>query len=285
MLLIISLLLTGAVTAASLPPQLGNVSKSEAHPPTYVNLWTRLYASNITGYHFTINYTKVPRILQGVTPQLKRPTDLEQDIIRKSEKVLLDPRTCPNDIAHCYQVRERNETANITGGRNYTAISSYQLPATRIKSFVCIGDDLDCVKSATNCYCPEAEVPPPPLLWQNGKCSDTTHLCMNSYGSFLLCEGNLSDCRAKYDVCGCGRRAACIAANNVCVNERNELTLCKGGISDCLGKYKSCYCGTDMMQFQTGCKSLIHSCTKNGKTFTCYGKFDTCALQADSCGC
>lgn len=282
--LLATFLLSGSVFAA------GDISVSDPHAPKYVNAFTRFYlekpaAMNVTGYNFTINYTKIPRVLQGETPQLPKPNDLEQDVVRKAGPVLLDPRTCPHDLAYCYQVLERNVTPNITAGSNYSRVSTYVLPSARIKNFVCIGDDAECVQSATNCYCPTISIGPPPIIWRNSGCSDTTHLCLNSYGSFKLCEGNLTSCREQYDSCGCGRRAACVSQRNACVNERNEIVLCAGGLSDCLAKYKTCYCGDEMLYYQLGCGEQIHSCEKDNRTFTCYGSFNGCALQADKCSC
>jgi hypothetical protein len=290
MIMRIALIFAVALLALSFvaASQLGNVSKSDTHKPTYVNTFTRFYATqNVTsGYKITINYTKVPRILQGRTPQLQKPRDLDADKVNSSGRIIMDPRTCPNDIAYCYQVRTHNGSKATAPGKNYTAVSTYVLPQSRIKSFVCVGDDIECVQSATHCYCPKTEVPPPPIVWPNSKCSDTTHLCLNSFGSFKLCEGNITQCREQYNLCGCGRRAACVSEKNTCINERNELTLCSAALPDCLARFKTCYCGNDMMElFQKGCSTSTHLCQKNNKTFTCYGKFEGCALQADRCEC
>lgn len=288
--IILSLLLITLtqVEARGLPPQVGNVSKSEAHAPTYLNPFTRLYFKNITGYNITINYTKVPRIEQGVRPRFSKPQGIAADAVASSQRILLDPRTCPNDLAFCYQVRNHSAAANTTPlGRNYSSLSTYQLPPRRIKTFVCIGDDLECVKSATSCYCPTEEIDQPPIVWgQDAKCSDRTHLCLDTFSSFKLCKGNLTDCQKQYNLCGCGVNAACIAATrNTCVNERNELVICESKLSDCLTKYKTCYCGDNMMPLQKGCATYTHKCERNGKPFVCNGKFEACALQADRCDC
>lgn len=283
--LVLAIILASAFSAAQMKT-VGNVTVSEKHQPTYITPYTRFYAANISGYNFTINYTKIPKVLRGTTPRLIRPTDLQQDLIRNRSSFKLDPRTCPNDIAMCYQVLERptNITPRSSIGANYTSVSSYLLPPARIKQYVCIGNDTACVAKSTSCYCPSFKVPEPPHLYSRGACTETTHLCLQTFGSFTLCRGNFTTCQQQYGACECGK-AACAAGRNTCVNERNELVMCKGGLGECLGKYKTCYCGPDLMLMQNGCTTRTHSCMKNNKTVLCHGKFESCALQHDKCDC
>jgi hypothetical protein len=307
LLFLISLIL---LSTLSITTEAGwnDISVSDTHGPTFVNSFTRFYVNqdiftilrnasaptinlsrhNPATYNVTINYTKVPKVLQGSQQKIIRPLDVQNDVLIHIGKIRFDPRTCPNDVAYCYQLRQhpQNETPILTPGRNYTSTSTYVLPPVRVKQYVCIGSDLECVDRSTGCSCPTERVPPPPNIWgSQGSCSDISHLCMNSYGSFVICTGNLTDCRAKYDACGCGRRAACVSTQNTCVNERDELTLCAGTMSDCLTKFKTCFCGPDMLVFQKGCTTRTHTCMKDNRTSVCSGTLAQCALNFDRCEC
>jgi hypothetical protein len=255
-----------------------NISISGTHKAKYLTPFSR-------PGNFTIHYKNLTKQEQGVTPRLQSPQDLEYDEVRSAAPVLLDPRTCPNDLAYCYQVIEHSQNRT-TFGKNYTAVSGYVLPATRIKTFVCVGNDTSCVRSATNCFCPAEKIPTPPLLLgSSGKCSSSTHLCQSSYGSFVMCNGNLTECQKHYTACGCGPTTSCAAGRNTCLNARNELVLCKGALSDCISKYSTCYCGADMIIFQKGCTTAAHQCIKDEKIYTCYGSLASCAPSFDKCDC
>gem|GEM_PF-5889776 len=274
------LLCLSAIVPEVLAAPLVNITVSAAHKPSE----KYLTPFNTPG-NFTINYSKVPKIFRGVTPIIPRYIDLELDTVRQFTPVRLDPRTCPNDLAYCYKVLEHTQNRT-TFGKNYTPVSSYLLPSVRIKQYVCIGNDTACVRSSTNCFCPEKIINPPPTIEpDSGRCSSESHLCMNSYGSFVKCDGNLTLCKQRYDVCGCGMFTACVAQMNTCVNTRNELVKCKGTMPACLQNYRTCYCGPDMMFFQSGCTSWSHTCTRGNKTSVCYGAFASCALNFDKCDC
>lgn len=286
-------LLIAALIASTLihAVAVGDVKIGEKHDPKYVNAFTRFYSKNQTAiatYNFTINYSKTPKILVGVTPTLVRPGDLQKDVIRNAGNVRLDPRTCPNDVAYCYQVRENNASMappNLDRGNNYSALSSYALPQSRIKTYVCVGNDTGCISQSTNCFCPKQEVPPPPYVWGRGKCDDARHLCLDTYGSFKICEGNLSFCQTQHVKCGCGRQSVCVSQRNTCLNERNELVICAGGLADCLGKYTTCFCGQGMLQLQEGCTTKNHVCSRANRTTICHGSLADCALKFDKCNC
>jgi hypothetical protein len=258
----------------------GNVvAKTGSHPPNE----SYLTAFNRPG-NYTINVTHVPGVVRGVTPRLSWPKDITFDVIRNPGTVHMDPRTCYNDLVYCYQVIDRQPENRTTFGKNYTGLSSYLLPPVRVRTFVCIGDDAACVRSATNCYCPSETVVPFTMTNERGKCSSDVHLCTNSYSSLVVCTGNLSDCQRRYLTCGCGTQA-CISEKNTCMNTRNELMLCSGSIVDCLKKYGSCFCGPDMMGFQQGCKTTAHTCMKGNTTAFCSGSLNACAPQFDWCDC
>jgi hypothetical protein len=259
-----------------------NITKSAVHAPTYITPFTR--SANIT-----INISKVPRELAGVTPQFDQRRAWTFDIpvkFNETDMVNLDPRTCANDLAYCYAVVTNLQNVTPTYGKNYTSVSQVNLPTIRIKTYVCIGNDTACVASATNCFCPKEKVPPPPHIFQNsGKCSATEHLCQSDYGNFVMCKGNLTDCQRKYLVCDCGSSVACSNRKNTCVDARQQLVLCGATIPECLGKFKTCFCGPDMMSFQQGCTSSSHQCVKAGKIYTCGGSLSSCALRFDKCDC
>jgi hypothetical protein len=254
------------------------INVSEPHNATYTSWFNR--PRNIT-----INYSKIPRIELAPKPDLRGISDIHYDVVRNQQSVTLDPRTCPNNLAYCYQVIENiRNTTNQT--RNLTRFSTYILPEQRIRTFVCVGNDSECVQSATNCYCPTKKVPPPPQVsGQAGRCSSTTHICLTAFGTFATCVGNLTSCQKQYAACGCGTAAACPSKRNTCLNTRDQLVSCKGTLSDCLGQYETCFCGPDMMMFQNACTRSVHQCTTGRELTTCYGAFATCALRHDKCEC
>lgn len=286
-LMLIMLLCTGVVSAYVVnytPDQYDNrqyhfavnITKSLSHKPSYTTVFNRQG-------NFTINYTKVPKVLQGVKPAIPHTNEINLDVIKQKEKIYLDPRTCANDLAYCYQVVEHNQTRT-TFGKNYSALSSYLLPGTRVKTYVCVGNDTSCTSTATNCFCPRDKINPPPLVHE-GNCDDTTHLCLDTYGSFKLCTGNLTSCKEQYSSCGCGKKAGCVAAKQTCVNDRNQLVLCSENIAECLTKYSTCFCGPEVLAFQNSCKTDTHTCHKGESIVTCIGSFNACALQFDKCEC
>lgn len=254
-----------------------NITKSTSHPPTYVTPFNR-------PANFTMNYTKIPKVLQRPIVPTRHINDSKYDTNLPSTNVRLDPRTCPNDLAICYHVVLHNQTRS-TFGKNYSAVSSYLLPGARVHTFFCVGDDTVCTRSATNCFCPTERVNPPPTLHDEGTCDDTTHLCLDTYGSFKLCNGNFSSCSAQYPACGCGKRAACITTKNTCVTGEGRLIICQDAIANCLLKHNACFCGPEVMAFQTGCTTTKHTCFKGNLTVTCSGSFNSCALQFDRCNC
>ena len=188
---IIACILAGSAVSATI----GNISAAHSPSSKYITEFNR-------PANYTLNITRVPGILRGVTPKLQPPTDLQYDRVRNPGTVLMDPRTCYNDLAYCYQTIDHLPQNRTTLGKNYSGVSSYELPETRIRTFVCVGDDRACVKSATFCYCPQETLPPMYLMNTRGKCSARTHLCMNSYSSLTTCDGNLTDCQKKYLSCG-----------------------------------------------------------------------------------
>jgi hypothetical protein len=235
--------------------------------------------------NFTINITKIPKAQAGVTPVIPKPLDTKYDIILNTSPAELDPQTCPNSIAYCYQLIEHYQNRT-TYGKNYSAISSFLLPERRIRSFVCVGSDAECVQSATNCFCPTQKIPQPPvILGEDGKCTSPTHMCLTQDNTFALCTGNLTICKQQYQTCGCGLYAACVSGLQTCVDSRDQLVQCKGGLADCLKKYSTCYCGPDMLALQQGCKSLTHQCLRGSDVHICHGSFSSCALSFDKCDC
>ena len=237
--------------------------------------------------NYTINYSRIPWVLLGVTPALAPPQQYRFDTIIAPPPVLkIDPRTCPGEVALCYQVREHNSSENITYGKNYSAMSSYVLPERRVKMFACLGNDTACVQEATNCFCPRATPEAPIFINQFDACSDASHLCLASEAGLVLCEGNLTWCKSQYLACGCGKYATCAASmQNTCLNGRHELVVCAASISDCLRKYSTCFCGDQAQYLQAGCDALTHACVDDGKNATCYGSFNECALRNDACEC
>ncbi|HIH24999.1 TPA: hypothetical protein HA251_08250 [Candidatus Woesearchaeota archaeon] len=270
---IIACILAGSAVSATI----GNISAAHSPSSKYITEFNR-------PANYTLNITRVPGILRGVTPKLQPPTDLQYDRVRNPGTVLMDPRTCYNDLAYCYQTIDHLPQNRTTLGKNYSGVSSYELPETRIRTFVCVGDDRACVKSATFCYCPQETLPPMYLMNTRGKCSARTHLCMNSYSSLTTCDGNLTDCQKKYLSCGCGVQD-CIAPKNTCMNTRGQLTLCEGPIDLCIKKFGTCYCGPDMLNMQTGCSTSAHECSKDGVISICYGSLNACAPRYDWCDC
>jgi hypothetical protein len=255
-----------------------NISVSKTLRPVYATPFSR-------PGNFTITYNKVPKMLAGVAPKPTHITDTTNDVVRASTHIRLDPRTCANDLAYCYQILENNKTRT-TFGRNYSAVSSYLLPQARIRTFVCIGNDTLCTSAATNCFCPQERANPPPVVHVGDEdCDESTHMCLDTYGSFALCKGNLTSCQEKYTLCGCGIKAACVAKRNTCVSSRDQLVICAGELATCLPKYKTCFCGPEMLLFQKGCTSLTHTCMKGNTTVVCNGAFNSCALQFDKCDC
>ncbi len=238
--------------------------------------------------NITIEYMKTPKIYQGTTPKFSKPSPYLYDtVLGQVGQTRIDPRTCPGELAICYQLREHVQEADFTYGRNYTSTSTYSLPRKRLKFRYCIGDDLACVRESVGCFCPQETVPEPPVfLGRGGKCSDTKHLCRDTYGSFILCEGNLSDCREQYLECGCGKAAACLANKaQTCVNNRKELISCQNTLPVCINQYTKCYCGLNMMRFQKPCKERTQTCYRDGVTVQCIGSFEDCALKYDRCAC
>jgi len=261
---------------------MGIVNKSALHKPTYTNPYINIWNGP---HNFTINYSKIPKQLVGKNPVFRTPADLDYDVVRKTTIIRLDPRTCPNDLAYCYQVIDHYQNRT-TYGKDYSAISSYVLPTTRVKNFVCVGNDTFCVESATNCFCPSVRVPrPPPLYGDQGTCTQQEHLCMSTYSSFVLCRGNFTSCSEQYITCNCGAGTACPDRFNSCVNNRNQLTACKGALADCVKIYKTCYCGLEALNLQKGCTQDINECVKNNRTVVCNGPFETCAKHLDKCHC
>jgi hypothetical protein len=255
-----------------------NITITKQPAPTYETPFTR-------PGNFTINYTKVPKLLQGVTPKPTHISDTTADRVRQASRIYLDPRTCANDLAFCYQILENNLTRS-TFGKNYGATSGYLLPGARIRTFVCIGDDLLCTASATNCFCPQERANPPPIVHVgDDDCDESVHMCLDTYGTFALCTGNLTSCQEQYTSCGCGKKAACVATKNTCLNSRDQLVLCAGELANCLPKYKTCFCGPEMLMFQKGCTTTTHTCVKDNRTAVCSGPFSSCALQFDKCDC
>jgi hypothetical protein len=247
-------------------------------------MFTRFYTKyNVSEYNFTINYSKIPKVLLGHQMTPYRPADLKFDTPRTTT-YRLDPRTCPSDIAHCYQILDRPVLNRTSTGKNYTSLSTYQLPPSRIRTYVCVGNDTACVKKSTSCYCPEIDAPPPPYIFSGGKCTEMTHICLKSFNSFTLCRGNVTECRKRYEQCNCGTYF-CVSNRNTCINDRDEIVMCANTLSTCLQQYKTCFCGPDMMLAGQGCTTSTHKCWKGNTTASCSGPFDACALQFDRCEC
>jgi len=254
------------------------INISSPHTPSIITPFTR--PANIT-----LNYSKTPKILQGITPQLRPTRDFEFDMLNQTRQARLDPRTCPQDIAICYQIinHEQNRT---TFGKNYTGVSSYILPDIRVKTTICAGDNLECVQRATHCFCPTEKIPSPPKVFTDkGICSAENHLCQSSYAGFKLCKGNISSCRAQYLACGCGPTTSCSSGVNTCISTRDQLIICKASLSDCLRQYDTCFCGPDVLTMQKGCTTQNHQCKRGNETVICSGPFSDCALRFDSCDC
>ncbi|MDD9952862.1 MAG: hypothetical protein OXR66_00835 [Candidatus Woesearchaeota archaeon] len=235
--------------------------------------------------NISINYSKIPWVLIGVTPQLRTPAFFKHDTIEQPvQETRLDPRTCPGEIAFCYQVRLNNYEGNITSGKQYSAVSQYLPPERRAKLFYCVGNDVSCVKEATHCFCMQEVDEVREELVPSDACDDEMHICRNSLLSFTLCEGNTTWCREQHAECGCGPFTTCYAqTEHACLNSRNEFVVCPEKFATCVKKYSTCYCGTEIMRI--GCDSKRNTCMRDGKEYQCYGDFGDCALKYDTCEC
>jgi hypothetical protein len=248
------------------------INVSGSHPPTYLTPFNR-------PGNFTINVST----RTGVIPTLPKPQDFKRDTkITLSPR--FDPRTCQHDVAVCYNVivHEQNRT---TFGRNYTGVSSYVLPARRVRQYLCIGNDTGCIRGATHCFCPTEKVPAPPPVYESAECAAPLHVCQDSYATFRRCTGNLTECAQQSITCACGLAPVCAGQLNACIDERDQLILCKGAMNDCLKNYERCFCGPDMLYLQKGCTTLRHACTLGSIKITCTGSFASCALAFDTCDC
>jgi hypothetical protein len=229
-----------------------------------------------------VNLSKVYRVAPS-PPKIPPGAALQFDTIRKIGTVKMDPRTCLNSIAFCYQIIDNSQNNSIYE-KDKLSVSKNTMPKTRTRMFVCVEGDKTCVESATYCYCPTEIIAPFDIRNNNGHCSDRNHLCTNSFSTLKLCQGNLSSCQEKYLKCGCGMQD-CIAQKNVCVDTRGSLILCSGDIAGCLRKYPTCFCGTDTIGFNRGCTTNIHTCTYENKNITCSGSLDACAQKYEICTC
>ncbi len=238
--------------------------------------------------NYTIDIDKTPadsRNPPKITPPQLRSTDVI--VPAPGAPVRLDPRTCPGEIALCYQVLSSNYTLPITRGKNFTNVGNYTFPYRRARFFACAGNDTRCVSQARGCSCFDTQPVEPVVFTGSDRCTDTTHQCEVAPGFVTLCDGNLTTCRAKYDACGCGRHATCVSAGtNTCLNDRNELFGCKGTLAECLVRYESCSCGREAIaSYRLACDAPRSRCELAGAKFLCEGSFQSCALQYDRCTC
>lgn len=217
-------------------------------------------------------------------PKVPAGASLQYDTIRRVGTVMMDPRTCLNSVAFCYQIIDNTQNLSNVYSANKLVVVTNTLPKTRTRMFVCVESDKACVASATSCFCPNEVIAPFQIVNENGHCDDRQHLCTNSFSNLKLCKGNLSSCQEKYLKCGCGVQD-CIATKNVCVDTRGSVVLCNGDIAGCLNKYPTCFCGTDMIGFNKGCTTQVHNCTYNNQNITCSGSLDACAQKYEICTC
>ncbi len=216
-------------------------------------------------------------------PKVPAGTALQYDTIRRAGTVTMDPRTCLNSVALCYQIIDNSQNNSIYN-KNKLVVVTNTLPPTRTRMFVCVESDRACVASATYCFCPDEVIAPFDIRNDRGKCDDRQHLCTNSFSTLRLCQGNLSTCQQQYLKCGCGVQD-CIAQKNVCVDTRGSLVLCNGDITTCLKKYPTCFCGTDTIGFNKGCTTQVHNCNYKNQNITCSGSLDACAQKYEICTC
>jgi len=238
--------------------------------------------------NYTIDIDKTPADSRNL-PQLTQAQLRSTDVVvpAPGAPVRLDPRTCPGEIALCYQVISNNYTRVSTNGANRTNVGNYTFPYRRTRFFACVGNDTKCISQARSCGCFTATPIAPVVFSDSDRCSDTAHQCEAAPGFVTLCDGNLTSCRAQYDACGCGRYATCTSdGTHACINDRDELFGCKGNIADCLKRYDVCSCGREAIAtYRLACDAPRSRCELAGATVVCNGPFRSCALQYDRCTC
>jgi hypothetical protein len=243
------------------------ITVSKPKNVTYVTGYTR------TGTFLNLTITR-PLPARNLT------REVATDIPIPDVPTRLDPRTCPDNIAFCYQVLERIVNKNGTGFSNYT------MPEVRARQFFCVGDDTECVASARHCYCPSDRLPLYKTTFKNvTACVSLSNLCTDNLGTFHTCSKAYEECSKEHASCTCGPSTICPAKNHVCLDLNHKMLVCRGTLADCAKTYPHCFCGTDLLTLQQGCTTTRHTCQRGSVVETCSGTFTECALKYDKCEC